>query len=123
MSSTEKGADPAKVAAVRAFFDKELMPLAQRLKGAGRPMFPTGGEAGAKTYFKTRTKTTMTREDFAVPGTESPAAFGAAMEAHWKKSAFPEMAALAPTVGTLATLLRGEPEKDDDVSPNIYVMF
>lgn len=124
MSSTDPGTgDPAKAAAVRAFFDTELMPLADRLKGAGRPMFPVGADPAAPTYFKTRARTAMRREDFVVAGVESPAAFAAAMQAHWTRSPFPEMAALAPTMGRLAELLRGEPEKDEDVSPNIYVMF
>jgi len=119
MSST----DEAKLAAVRAFFDKELMPLAAKLKGAGRPMFPTGAEAAAQTYFKTRTRTTMSREDFVVHGTESPEAFAQAMQSYWQRSRVPEMAALAPTMGKLAGQLRGEPEKDEEVSPFIYVMF
>ncbi len=129
MSSTEQGAngrgggDPGKAAAVRAFFDKELMPLAQRLKSAGRPMFPAGAEPALPTYFKTRARTVMTRDDFLVPGVESPAAFAGAMRAHWERSPFPEMAALAPSMGKLAELLRGEPEKDEEVSPFIYVMF
>lgn len=123
MSSTEKAGEKAKRAAVRAFFDKELMPLATRLKGAGRPMFPTGAEAGKASYFKTRARTAMGREDFIVKGVESPEAFGAAMKGHWEKSAFPEMAALAPSMANLAGLLRGEPESDEEVSPFIYVMF
>src|ERR1043166_6808072 len=119
MSSTEK----QKQDAVRIFFNKELMPLAQKLKSAGRPMFPTGAEPGAATYFKTRSKTVMSREDFVLRGVESPGAFAAAMKAHWEKSRFPEMTALAPTMGKLAEILRGEPEKDEEVSPFIYVMF
>lgn len=124
MSSTERPTtDPAKQAAVRAFFDKELMPLAQRLKAAGRPMFPTRADPNATTYFKTRARTVTAREDFTLGGVESPAAFAAAMEAFWKRSAFPEMTALAPSMGRLAEALRGQPEKDEDVSPFIYVMF
>jgi hypothetical protein len=118
MSST----DP-KAAAVRAFFDNELMPLAARLKDAGRPMFPTGADPSAGTYFKTRTKTAMSKEDFVVLGVESPAAFGREMLSHWNLSRFPEMATLAPTMAGLAEQLRGEPEKDEEVSPFIYVMF
>ncbi len=123
MSSTDGGPDPAKARAVREFFDRELMPLAERLKREGRPMFPTHGVIGEASCFKERSKTTMSREDFIVPGVESPEAFAQALEAHWKRSAFPEMAALARTMGTLAGSLRGEPERDEDVSPNIYVMF
>jgi hypothetical protein len=119
MSST----DAAKLAAVRAFFDQELMPLAARLKGAGRPMFPTAADPSLGTYFKTRTSTTMSREDFVVHGTESPSAFAQAMQAYWQRSRLPEMAALAPTMARLAEQLRGEPEKDEEVSPFIYVMF
>jgi hypothetical protein len=119
MSSTEK----QKQDALRIFFNKELMPLARKLKDAGRPMFPTGAEPGAVTYFKTRARTAMSREDFALPGVDSPAAFAGAMKAHWERSKLPEMAALAPTMGKLAEILRGEPEKDEEVSPFIYVMF
>lgn len=128
MSSTKAGSagggpDPSKAAAVRAFFDKELTPLAQRLKDAGRPMFPTGADPSLPTYFKARARTVMSRDDFLAPGVETPAAFAGAMRDYWKRSAFPEMAALAPSMGVLAELLRGEPEKDDEVSPFIYVMF
>jgi hypothetical protein len=119
MSST----DQQKVEAIRAFFSKELMPLAQRLKAAGRPNFPTSADPAATTYFKTRTQTTMSKGDFVVIGVESPSAFAQAMQARWQGSAFPEMASLAPTMGKLAELLRGEPEKDEEVSPFIYVMF
>jgi hypothetical protein len=122
MSSTDPK-EQAKAAAIRAFFDGELMPLASRLKAAGRPMFPTGAEPAATTYFKTRTNTTMSKDAFVVKGVESPAAFGEAMRAYWQASKFPEMAALAPTMGKLAEQLRGEPEKDEEVSPFIYVMF
>ena len=124
MSSTEKPADDrAKAAAARAFFDKELVPLAQRLKSAGRPMFATAADPALPTYFKTRTRPVMGREDFTVRGVESPAAFAQAMGDYWKRSAFPEMAALAPSMGKLAELLRGTPEQDEEVSPFIYVMF
>jgi len=107
MNSTDpKPQDQAKLAAIRAFFNNELMPLAQRLKTAGRPMFPTGAEPSLPTYFKTRTRTTMSRDDFAVPGVESPSAFAQAMQAYWQRSQFPEMAALAPTMARLAEQLR-----------------
>jgi hypothetical protein len=119
MSST----NAAKLAAVRAFFGEELMPLAAKLKGAGRPMFPTGADAAASTYFKTRTNTAMSRADFVVHGTESPEAFVQAMQAYWERSLLPEMAVLAPTMAKLAVQLRGAPEKNDEVSPFMYVMF
>src|SRR5262249_20656910 len=121
--STGGGRDQAKLAAVRAFFDQELMPLASRLKTAGRPMFPTGADPAAASYFKARTKTGMAKEDFVVSGVESPGAFATALGAYWRASRFPEMAALAPSMGKLAERLRGEPEKDEEVSPFIYVMF
>jgi hypothetical protein len=123
MSSTDPARDQAKLAAVRAFFDKELMPLAAKLKGAGRPMFPAGADPAAATYFKTRAKTTMAKEDFVVNGVESPAAFATSLKAYWQSSRFPEMAVLAPSMGRLAEQLRGEPERDEEVSPFIYVMF
>jgi len=123
MSSTDPAHDQAKLVAVRSFFDKELMPLASKLRAAGRPMFPTAGEPAASTYFKTRAKTAMAKEDFVVNGVESPAAFADGLGAYWRASRFPEMAALSPSMGKLAEQLRGEPEKDDEVSPFIYVMF
>ena len=119
MSSTDR----AKAAAVRTFFDRELAPLAQRLKDSGRMMFPTGADPSAPTYFNTRSRTTMAREDFILAGLDSPSAFARVMKQHWAGSGFPEMAALAPSMGRLAEMLRGEPEKDEEVSPFIYVMF
>ena len=119
MNSTEQ----AKTLAVRAFFDAELMPLAARLKAAGRPMFATVADNALTSYFNVRARTVMRRDDFILKGVESPAAFAQAMRDHWQRSRFPEMASLGATLGALAELMRGEPEKDEEVSPFMYVMF
>ena len=119
MNSTE----PAKLLAVRDFFDAELMPLAARFKAAGRPLFPTVADHAVTSYFNDRARTVMGRDDFVLTGVESPAAFAQALRDHWQRSPFPEMTGLGASLGTLAELMRGEPEKDDEVSPFMYVMF
>ena len=119
MNSTEQ----AKTLAVRAFFDAELMPLAARLKAASRPLFATVADDALPSYFNLRARTVMRRDDFILKGVESPAAFAQALRDHWQGSPFPEMVALGTTLGTLAELLRGEPEKDEAPSPLMYVMF
>ena len=119
MNSTE----PAKLRAMRDFFDVELMPLAARFKAAGRPMFATAADNALTSYFNVRARTVMKRADFTLKGVESPEAFAQAMRDHWHRSEFPEMVALGTTLGTLAELLRGEPENDEVVSPFMYVMF
>ena len=119
MNSTE----PAKLVAVRDFFEAELMPLAARLKAAGRPMFATVADDAPTSYFNLRARTVMRRDDFILKGVESPAAFAQALRDHWQRSPFPEMTGLGASLGMLAELMRGEPEKHDEVSPFMYVMF
>ena len=119
MNSTEQ----AKTLAVRAFFDAELMPLAARLKAAGRPLFATVADDALPSYFNLRARTVMRRDDFIPKGVESPAAFAHALRDHWQGSPFPEMTGLGASLGALAELLRGEPEKDEAPSPLMYVMF
>lgn len=119
MNSTEQ----AKTRAVRDFFDAELMPLAARFKAAGRPLFPTVADHAAASYFIDRARTVMRRDDFTLKGVESPEAFAQALRDHWQGTQFPEMVSLGATLGTLAELMRGEPEKDEALSPSMYVMF
>lgn len=119
MSSTEQ----AKALAVRDFYDKELMPLAARYKATGRPMFATVADNALTSYFNDRARTVMEHDDFILKGVESPTAFAQGMRDHWQHSQFPEMVALGATLGALAELMRGEPEKDEALSPSMYVMF
>ncbi len=123
MNSTESAKAEAKAQAVHDFFDQELMPLATRFKAAGRPLFATAADDAVTSYFSARARTVMGRDDFILKGVGSPAAFAQALRDHWQRSRFPEMVTLGATLGTLAELLRGEPEKDEALSPFMYVMF
>jgi hypothetical protein len=108
---------------VKKFFFGELMPLAAELRARGETFFPLGADPGARTYFTTRDKTTMTARDFEVAGCDAPESFERALIALWNAQGHPALTSLTPTLSRLATSLYQIDEQDEDVSPFIYVMF
>ena len=108
---------------IRAFLDKELMPVASRLAGAKKAPFPAGPEASRLTYWVKRTHTSMTPSDFEVPGTASIDEFEPALAKMWTQQGWPELAPLAPSLAKIARAVYFTEDRDDEVSPFMYVMF
>ena len=108
---------------VRKFFLKELIPLAEQLRGEGKAFFPVKGDPGATTYYIQRDKTTMTPEDFEVVGCDAVEGFEEALIDLWRSQGYPQLTALAPTLSRLARSLYHVEEQTEEVSPFIYVMF
>ena len=113
--------DPAESARlIREFFDSELMPIAQRLRDAEQPPFPLCGNASQGTYYVTRRRTAMSPADFEVFGLSSIDDFEPALAQLWKQQGW---SALAPGLGRLARALYFAEDRDQEISPFIYVMF
>ncbi len=120
MSSTSDGERRDRI---RRFFEKRLMPAAERVKARRGELFPLHPEPDADTYYRPRSRATMTRRDFELPGLDSPDALGPALARLWEQRDLPELAALATEMAGLASELREVEEADEEVSPFIYVMF
>ena len=108
---------------VMKFFFKELMPLAEQLRGEGKAFFPLKGDPGAETYYIRRDKTTIAPEDFEVVGCDAVEGFQDALVDLWTSQGYPQLTALAPTLSRLARSLYRVEEQSEEVSPFIYVMF
>ena len=120
MTPTERKAADA---AIRRFFDAELLPLSERRRAQRRQFFPHGPDKSATSYYIQRKQTTMSPADFHIPGCESIDAFEKAMVEFWKSQGDTDLASLAPSLARLARLLHERDEPTDEISPLIYVMF
>jgi hypothetical protein len=109
-------------AELRRFFDEQLLPVAQRVKAKG-DVFPMGPDPSCKSYWIDRTTRTLGKADFEEPSMASPAELGAKLAAMWTAKGDAELAKLAPAMQKLATGLAKAHQKQDDVSPFIYVMY
>jgi len=108
---------------IRKFHAQELMPLAERLAKQGKTLFPTGADAKRASYYVKRAKTTMEKADFEVFGPGSIEDFQNALVQLWKQQGLPELAALAPGLAKIAESVYFREERDEEVSPFMYVMF
>jgi hypothetical protein len=109
-------------AALARFFREHMLPLAERVK-AGGDVFPMRPDARCETYFIERSKRTATKADFETPAMRSPEELAAKLAAMWRERGDPELVELAPQMQTLAAALAKAHQKQDDVSPFIYVMY
>jgi hypothetical protein len=111
-----------KVTSEKIFYSK-LLPLAEKLRDNGRHFFQTGAVSSADTYYKKREKTAFRKEDFELTGCESYGTLEKALSEIWVAQGYPELSALAPLFAELAKSVHSIEEKDEEVSPFIYVMF
>jgi hypothetical protein len=124
MSSIKQAAKaPEASAAIRKVFEEQMLPRAAALRAAGREFFPRGADPKAASYYTNRTKRTMTKADFRVPGVQSPEAFEKGLAELWKTQGYPELTPIAPPLAALAKMLYFVEERDAEVSPFMYVMF
>ena len=104
-------------------FDREIMPLAARLKGEGIRFMETQLEKEALTYFVSRTNVEMTKANFESGGCTSPDGVEADLLRLWNRGKNDSLAGLAPEMARLARSLRQVEEETGDVSNFIYVMY
>lgn len=118
MNSTE----PEVSALIRDVYDRELLPLWAQIQAGGPLPFPTHPDPGVRTYYRTRVKTSMEREDFEILEGSLPAAIGAGLKALWRED-IPSLQNVAEQSEVIAARLRRTTEQATEVSPFIYVMF
>jgi hypothetical protein len=108
---------------IQHFFEQELMPLAAEMKQQ-RDIIPwVHLDADASTYYKTRQKTSMSKQDFETGGHSSLETFAADLTAFWKNNNDSKLCELVPSLARLANELHVVEDEDEIISPYIYVMF
>jgi len=111
MSSTED-------ARLGRFFDRRLVPLAQRLRDRGTRFFPMGPDAEVESYYLP-----ANRAEPEFIELEGLAACENALRNLWEEQRIPELAALAGPLMDLARRLEVREEEWGEISPFVYVMY
>jgi hypothetical protein len=119
MNSTEG----KKTKIIQEFYNKQLMPLAEKLDVKNKPLMPLGAEPAARTYYISRRQTSMTRQDFEAPSVSNARELEEAMHNLWVKFRPSELAGLAKPMAKMSQQLAQTEEQTEEVSPFIYVMF
>lgn len=105
---------------VGPFFDRELTPLG----AGGRAFFAPGPDPDAPTYYASRSRRTLRKQDFVILGCDSPEALAAALRALWQSQGCEELTPLIPSLVRLADALRrAQEQQTEEVSPFVYVMY
>ena len=108
---------------IQNFFDQELMLLAKELKQQ-RDIIPwVPLDANATTYYKTRKKTRMSKQDFEIGGHSTLETFAADLTAFWENNDDSKICKLIPSLTELANELYFVEDESEELSPYIYVMF
>ncbi len=109
-------------AALAQFFRDKLLPLARRVKARG-DVFPMRPDPTQTSYWIDRPRRSPRRVDFEEPSVRAPEELGAKLAAMWRARGRQDLADLAPQMQRLAADLRRTHNKQDDVSPFVYVMY
>lgn len=102
-------------------FTREVLPLAQGLKGQGVALLETRYRQDEPTYWVTRSHRTMTKADFERGGVASSEAAAGAFAALWPAGS--PLAPLAPSMAKLALQIRQTHEITAEVSQFVYAMY
>jgi hypothetical protein len=109
--------------AIEVLFEKTLLPIHEELKSSGT-IFPHDPDSSLNSFYISRKKTRMSREDFEVAAYEDAAGFASALHRLWDDSSQVD---LTGTVGEHAEAARAlaeeAEEQTEEVSPFTYVMF
>jgi len=100
------------------FFDKRLVPLAERLRASDTRFFPLGPDAEAESYYLP-----ASRGEPKFIELEGPAACEKALREIWEGQRMPELAALAEPLMALAQRLEIREDEWGEISPFVYVMY
>ena len=108
---------------IQNFFEQELMLLATELKQQ-RDIIPwVSLDADASTYYKTRQKTSMSKQDFEIGGHSTLETFAVDMTAFWENNDDSKLCKMIPSLTELANELYFVEDESEKLSPYIYVMF
>jgi hypothetical protein len=108
---------------IQNFFEQELMLLATELKQQGDIIPWVSLDADASTYYKTRQKTSMSKQDFEIGGHSTLETFAADLTAFWENNDDSKLCKLIPSLTELANELYFVEDESEKLSPYIYVMF
>ena len=108
---------------IQHFFEQELMPLTAKIKQQQKIIPWVHMDADAITYYKTRPKTTMSKEDFETGGHSTLESFAADLTSFWDDNKDYNLCELVPQLVELASELRVDEDQNEEISPYIYVMF
>jgi hypothetical protein len=126
MSSTEvrdEEKDTSRDESATAFFREVLVPVALRERATGVEFFAPRPDAEAESYYVEPTNRSMEPADFELRASESVEDFIRELATLWASEGREELAAMAPRLAALASKVREDEERTDDVSPFMYVMF
>tara|TARA_B110000261_G_scaffold154357_1_gene185891 strand:+ start:1480 stop:1851 length:372 start_codon:yes stop_codon:yes gene_type:complete len=108
---------------IQNFFEQELMLLATELKQQ-RAIIPWASlDADASTYYKTRQKTRMSKQDFEIGGHSTLETFAADLTTFWENNDDSKLCKMIPSLTELANELYFVEDESEKISPYIYVMF
>ena len=108
---------------IQNFFEQELMLLATELKQQ-RDIIPwVSLDADASTYYKTRQKTSMSKQDFEIGGHSTLETFAADLTAFWENNDDSKLCKMIPSLTELANELYFVEDESEKLPPYIYVMF
>ncbi len=101
---------------LRRFFEKKLVPAAEKLRARGVELFPTAADDAESWY---------------VPGPIGepeffefePGDVERTLREMWERDGLPELAKLAPDLAKLTRRLEFTEEESEDVSPFVYAMW
>ena len=108
---------------IKHFFEQELMPLTAKIKQQQEIIPWVHLDADAITYYKTRPKKTMSKEDFEIGGHSTLESFAADLTSFWDDNKDYNFCELVPQLVELASELRVDEDQNEVISPYIYVMF
>ncbi len=111
MSSTEE-------ARLGRFFDRRMVPLAEKLRARGARFFPMGPDPQVSSYY-----VAPRRGKPAFTELEGAADCERALRDLWEEQRIPELAALAGPILELARQVEIREEESGEISPFVYVMY
>lgn len=108
------------------FFSKQIVPMSDKLRAAGKTCLETEMDASAESYFIERTKRTMSPEDFDAASIASVGDLGARLNGIWAQEGLDELASLRQPMEKLAGVLKAASKArkaEEDLSEFVYVMY
>ena len=80
-------------------------------------------DADASTYYKTRQKTSMSKQDFEIGGHSTLETFATDLTAFWENNDDSKLCKMIPSLTELANELYFVEDESEKLPPYIYVMF
>ncbi len=109
------------------FWNKEMIPLAEKLQNNGKSFFSLHPDQIPESYFLQRDKKTMAKEDFEAFGDADFDLLLGALEQMWLEQGLYELASLSPSLKNIGAQLQKDQEKSKeeslDINPLIYQMY